>query len=70
MSNFYVSVAEVHYSTYAVEADSHEEAARLVDEGAGVSVDMEYSHVLSTGYRMVRNVDDNTKAIRVEIDDD
>lgn len=43
---FLVGVREVHVSTMEIEAESPEEAMRLVKDGAGREVMCEYSHTL------------------------
>jgi len=55
MKTYKVEAREVWVQTYFVEADSEDEAARLVDQGHGESEDnsLEYSHNLDPSNSVV-----------------
>ena len=52
MSKFIVEVPEVHYSLMKIEAETAEEAAKLVRVGDGDEVFCEYSHTLDQNYKV------------------
>lgn len=57
MPKFNVLIREVHVSTREIEADSPEEAIRLVEEGEGDEVMCEYSHTLDPDTWTVESAD-------------
>jgi hypothetical protein len=75
MTKYYVSVPEVHYQQVSIEADTPQQAAILVNDGEGESVDdtLEYSHTLEGGLRVVTDINTNkryTVSLEEEEEDD
>lgn len=69
MPKYHVNVPEVHYQTVEVEADSPEEAAKLVKDGDGDYLDgaLEYSHTLEDCVWMVLDVE---KGVAVPVEEE
>ena len=60
MPKFNVLVREVHVSIHEAEADTFEDAIRMVNEGKTVEVALEYSHQLNEDTWSVEDEKGNT----------